>query len=48
MDRRCHELRPDLRYEQSLEADAYSNPAATPGTGKHYQFMLAADLIFDF
>ncbi len=42
------ELRPELRYEHSLDRDAYDNPSATPGGGKKYQFMLAADLIFHF
>jgi hypothetical protein len=42
------ELRPELRWERSLNTDAYDNPTAIPGAGKQSQFMLAADLIFHF
>jgi hypothetical protein len=42
------EMRPELRYEHSLDTDAYDNPTATPGDGRKYQLMLAADLIFHF
>jgi hypothetical protein len=28
--------------------DAYDNPAATPGGGKHSQTLIAADAIFHF
>jgi hypothetical protein len=42
------ELRPELRFERSLNTDAYDNPTGTPGGGKQNQLLLAADLIFHF
>jgi hypothetical protein len=42
------ELRPELRYEHARDADAYDNPSATLGMGRHSQLMLAADAIFHF
>ena len=42
------ELRPEMRYEHSLDVDAYDNPTATVGAGKHYQLTAAADMIFHF
>jgi hypothetical protein len=42
------ELRPELRYEHSFDTDAYDNPTAVAGGGKHSQLMLAADLILHF
>jgi hypothetical protein len=42
------ELRPELRFEHALDVDAYDNPSATSGAGKHSQFMFAADAIFHF
>jgi hypothetical protein len=42
------ELRPEIRFEHSRDADAYDNPTATPGGGKHSQTMIAADAIFHF
>jgi hypothetical protein len=42
------ELRPEMRYEHSLDVDAYDNPTATAGAGKRYQLMVAADMIFHF
>jgi hypothetical protein len=42
------ELRPEIRFEHAREADAYDNPTATPGAGKHSQAMIAADAIFHF
>jgi Putative beta-barrel porin-2, OmpL-like. bbp2 len=42
------ELRPEIRYEHSRDAQAYDNPTAQPGTGRRSQFMLAADAIFHF
>jgi hypothetical protein len=42
------ELRPELRYEHARDVDAYDNPTATPGAGRHSQAMVAADAIFHF
>jgi Putative beta-barrel porin-2, OmpL-like. bbp2 len=42
------ELRPELRFDHSLDVDAYDNPTLTPGMGKHSQAMLALDAIFHF
>jgi len=42
------ELRPELRFEHSRDAEAYDNPTATPGDGRHSQAMIAADAIFHF
>jgi hypothetical protein len=42
------EIRPELRFEHARDADAYDNPTATLGAGKHSQLMLAADLILHF
>lgn len=42
------ELRPELRFDHALDADAYDNPTATLGAGRHSQFMVAADAIFHF
>jgi hypothetical protein len=42
------ELRPELRFERSLDAEAYDNPTDTPDGAKKTQFMLAADMIFFF
>jgi hypothetical protein len=42
------ELRPELRFEHSREAQAYNNPTATPDGGKHSQVMIAADAIIHF
>ena len=42
------EIRPELRYEHARDADAYDNPTATLGAGKHSQLMFAADLILHF
>jgi hypothetical protein len=42
------ELRPEIRFEHSLDADAYDNPSGLPGNGRHSQLMLAADMIFHF
>jgi hypothetical protein len=42
------ELRPEIRFEHARDADAYDNPTATPGQGKHSQAMIAADAIFHF
>ena len=42
------ELRPELRFERSLNAEAYDNPSDTPDGGKQNQLMLAADLVFHF
>lgn len=42
------ELRPELRFEHARDADAYDNPTALPGGGRHSQLMLAADAIVHF
>lgn len=42
------ELRPELRFDHSLDVDAYDNPALTPGMGRHSQAMLALDAILHF
>lgn len=42
------ELRPEVRWEHSIEADAYDNPTATPGAGRHSQAMIAADAVMHF
>jgi hypothetical protein len=42
------ELRPELRFEHSRDVDAYDNPTAIPGAGRHSQAMIAADAIFHF
>ena len=42
------ELRPEVRFEHALDADAYDNPSATPGGGRQSQLMLAADAILHF
>jgi hypothetical protein len=42
------ELRPEIRFEHARDADAYDNPTATLGQGKHSQAMIAADAIFHF
>jgi hypothetical protein len=42
------ELRPELRFERSLNAEAYDNPTYTPDGGKRDQVMLAADMVFHF
>lgn len=42
------ELRPELRFEHAHDTDAYDNPTALPGGGRHSQLMLAADAIFHF
>jgi hypothetical protein len=42
------ELRPELRFEHSLDVDAYDNPTAIPGAGRHSQTMIAADAVVHF
>jgi len=42
------ELRPEVRFERALDAEAYDNPTDTPNGGKKNQLMLAADMIFHF
>jgi hypothetical protein len=42
------ELRPELRFEHARDVDAYDNPSALPGHGRHSQFMLAADVILHY
>jgi hypothetical protein len=42
------ELRPELRFEHAMDAQAYDNPTALPGQGRNSQMMLAADAIFHF
>ena len=42
------EMRPELRFEHAFNVDAYDNPTATPGQGKHSQLTLAADMIFHY
>jgi hypothetical protein len=42
------ELRPELRFEHAVEADAYDNPTLTPGMGKHSQGSIAMDAIVHF
>ena len=42
------ELRPELRYEHSRDADAYDNPTAAVGGGRNTQVMIAADAVFHF
>jgi hypothetical protein len=42
------ELRPELRFEHARDAEAYDNPTATPGDGRHSQAMIAADAIVHF
>ena len=41
-------LRPEIRIERSTDVDAYDNPTATPGQGKHRQAMFAMDAIIHF
>jgi Putative beta-barrel porin-2, OmpL-like. bbp2 len=42
------ELRPEVRFEHSIEADAYDNPSLLPGMGKHSQATLAMDAVLHF
>jgi len=42
------ELRPELRYEHARDADAYDNPTATLGAGRHSQAMIAMDAVLHF
>jgi hypothetical protein len=42
------ELRPELRFDHALDAEAYDNPTATQNGGKKNQIMLAADMISHF
>lgn len=42
------ELRPEVRFEHARDVDAYDNPSATPGAGRHSQLMFAADAILHF
>ncbi len=42
------ELRPELRFEHAADVDAYDNPSAIPGQGKHSQLMFAADAVLHF
>jgi Putative beta-barrel porin-2, OmpL-like. bbp2 len=42
------ELRPELRFDHSLDVDAYDNPFLTAGMGKHSQAIIAVDAIFHF
>jgi hypothetical protein len=42
------ELRPEIRFEHARDVDAYDNPTAVPGQGRHTQFMLAADVILHY
>jgi hypothetical protein len=42
------ELRPELRFDHARNAEAYDNPSAMPGAGRHSQAMIAADAIFHF
>jgi hypothetical protein len=42
------ELRPELRFDHALDAEAYDNPTETANGGKKNQLMLAADAIFHF
>ena len=42
------ELRPEIRFEHARDAQAYDNPSATPGGGRHSQTMIAADAVFHF
>ena len=42
------ELRPEVRFEHAMDADAYDNPTATLGAGRNSQAMIAADAIFHF
>jgi len=42
------ELRPEIRFEHSRDAEAYDNPGATTYGGKHSQAMFAMDAIIHF
>lgn len=42
------ELRPEIRFEHSRDAEAYDNPSATPYGGRHSQAMFAMDAIIHF
>jgi hypothetical protein len=42
------ELRPEIRFEHSRNAEAYDNPTDMPGGGKHSQAMIAADAVVHF
>ncbi len=41
-------IRPELRFERSLDVDAYDNPSGLPGGGKKNQTTFAVDAIFHF
>jgi hypothetical protein len=42
------ELRPEIRFEHARDADAYDNPTAALGAGRHSQAMVAMDAVFHF
>jgi hypothetical protein len=42
------ELRPEVRFERALDAEAYDNPTDTTNGGKKSPLMLAADMILHF
>lgn len=42
------QLRPEIRFEHSIDTDAYDNPTSLIGAGKRSQFMFAMDAIFHF
>jgi len=42
------ELRPELRFDHSRDADAYDNPSLEPGMGRHSQAVIAVDAILHF
>lgn len=41
-------VRPELRFDRAIDAEAFDNPTGVPGGGKHNQTMLAVDAIFHF
>jgi hypothetical protein len=41
-------IRPELRFERSLDVDAYDNPSGLPGGGRKNQTTFALDAIFHF
>jgi hypothetical protein len=42
------ELRPELRFDHSIEVDAYDNPSLQPGRGRYSQAMIAMDAVLHF
>jgi len=41
-------IRPEIRFDQSIGAEAYDNPNGTLNGGRSTQVMLASDIIFHF